>query len=203
MKANSCLHQALLGNNELNHMNDLKCIPGIWVGGKTYWLESSGEELNLDEGIFLHVENEQVENNINLLTAFVTNHSFCSLHAKLLFQYQQDSDDDQFSFISPSENIIYHVKDNRVHLINGHCFNNKKSSYSVQPFDNLFHNQIWRCRETGILKYNPMASGNVMSIQIFDLDLEEKQTLIGKSWIISGHNEETLLKLNEMLVKTH
>jgi len=203
MEANSCLRPEFLGNNELSSINDLKCIPGIWVGGKTYWLDSNNNELNLDEGIFFHVKNEHVQQNINLLTAFVTNQSFCPLRAKLIFQYQQETDFEQFSFISPSENIIYHLADNTINLINGHCINNRRSRYSVQPLYNLCQNQIWTCKETGILKYNPMAIGNVMSIQIFDLDLDERQTMIGKSWIISGQNEENLLKLNEMLIKTH
>lgn len=203
MKANTCLYTDFMENNELVSTDFLHVTPGIWIGGKTYWLQPGIEEKNLDEGIFLHIKKEHVQPGIRMHAVTITNQSFCPLHAKLIFQYRQKAYQEDFSFISPSKNVIYRLTDDTINLISGVSSSRTKSSCSVQPLWNIYQNEIWACAQSGILKYNPMANGNTVSIQIFDLDIEENETSVGKSWLISGQCEAELLKLNEMLLKTH
>ena len=203
MKANLCLHTDIIENNERASTDYFHVTPGIWIGGKTYWLQQEVEELNLDEGIFLHIKKEEFQPDISMLVVSITNQSFCPLHAKLIFQYRQKVFQEDFSFISPTKNVIFHLANNTLNLISGQSSSNTKSSCTVQPLWNIYDNKIWTCVQSGKLKYSPMANGNPVSIQIFDFDIEENETCIGKSWLISGQCETDLLKLNEMLIKTH
>lgn len=204
MKANTCLHSDLVDNNGQASVTDYFYItPGIWIGGKTYWLQQETGELNLDEGIYLHVRKEFVQPNIRMLIVSITNQSFCPLHAKLIFQYRHKTLQEDCSFISPTKNVIFHLADETINLISGQTSCNAKSSCSVQPFWNINNNEIWTCAQSGVLKYNPMANEFPVSIQIFNLEMEENETCIGKSWLISGKCETELLKLNTMLLKTH
>lgn len=203
MKSNSCLHSDSVENNERAATGFFHVIPGIWIGGKTYWLQQEVEELNLDEGIFLHIRKENVQPNIKMLVVSVTNQSFCPLRAKLIFQYRQKVFQEELSFISPAKNVIFHLANDKINLISGQTSNSALSVCSVQPLWNIYDNEIWACAQSGILKYYPMVHGNPVSFQIFNLDIEENETCIGKSWLISGQCETDLLKLNAMLLKTY
>ncbi len=203
MKANIRLHTNGKEKNELVPTDVFHAIPGIWIGGKTYWLQSEMEELNLDEGILLHIKRGRVQPNIWMCVVTMTNQSFCPLHVKLIFQYRQKAYKEDCSFISPTKNIIYSLSDDTIQLIGGQSTSGAKLTCSVQPLWNNPENEIWARAESGVLKYNPMANGNTISLQIIDLEIEENETCEGKSWLINGQCERELLKINEMLLKTH
>lgn len=201
METDSCLRSEFLKHPGQIRDDFFNVIPGIWIDGKTYWLESGKDELNLAEGICLYMKEEHVHKDIRMLNVYITNQSFCSLQAKLLFQYWKQTVNEHLSFISPSENVIYHIENEAMHLIDGYCFGSIKRSRSSQPLWNIDHDEIWECSQSGILKYYPMTNGNPVSIQTFDLDIKENRTCLGKSWIISGQNELEMLKLNTELLK--
>lgn len=201
METNTCIRSNMFGHVEHEEKAELTVMPGIWIGGKTYWLNSEFDQPILEEGILIQLEQERVQSNIRMDNVAITNQHQHSLHVKLLFQYRYPTVNNHFSFISPSENVIFHFADNSIFLINGHCQGNVSGSYSVQSGWNIYNDKFWACSETGKLKYNPMANGNAVSLQIFSLNIEGNSTREGKSWIIGGKQEQELVKLNNALLK--
>jgi hypothetical protein len=182
----------------------LHVIPGIWVNGKTYWMKLGTKEIILNEGISLHLKEEQNHKNIRLFHVEVTNHHHRPVHAKLLIQHRNHKmDHNHFSFVSPSERVVYHCADNVVHLVNGQCKGKVKKDSTVLPLWNIYQDNIWTCSKLGKIQYRPMALGVAVSLLVYDCKFEGKGTFSGKSWIISGKNEAELVKLNESLLKTH
>lgn len=201
MKTNTCIRSNMFEHVEHKRKEELTVIPGIWKGGKTYWLHSEFDKSTLEEGIFVQLEQGHVLSNIRMDNVLITNQHQHSLHVKLLFQYRYSTVNEHFSFISPSENVIFHFGDNSIFLINGNCQGNVRGVYSVQSGWNIYNDKFWACSETGRLKYSPMAYGDAVSLQVFDLNIEGNSTYEGKSWIIGGEQERELVKLNAALLK--
>ncbi|MBU8879388.1 hypothetical protein BGM26_10370 [Bacillus sp. FJAT-29790] len=204
MKTNTCMQTSLSGNVVPMRKERLNVIPGIWIGGKTYWMNSGFEKHIPEEGISVQLKQEHIHSNIRLINVFITNHEPRSLSVKLLFQHKHvQAANEHISFISPSENVIFHLADGLIYLVNSHSIDRIKGSCSVQPYMNIHSNNIWACSESGTLKYNPMAKGNAVSLFLLEFQFQGKDTIEGKSWIISSDNEDELLNLNEALLKTY
>jgi hypothetical protein len=180
----------------------LRMIPGLWIDGKTYWMENGFKELFPEENISVHVKRDNVHSKISFFRSYITNHDDKPRNVKLLIQHKHEySSREHFSFISPAENVIFHMADSKVFLVNGQLNGKKMAECSIQPYWNLYSDQIWKCRNKGILRYHPMVKGNAISIFVFNVGFEGKGTVEAESWIVSGDSKSELLRYNQLLLK--
>ncbi|WP_102274561.1 hypothetical protein [Cytobacillus massiliigabonensis] len=200
MKTETCV-QSYSKNHTL--IAGLHVIPGIWVNGSTYWMKQGKAELFLEEGISLHLKQDYDLHNAQLSSFEVINHRDHPKTVKVLFQHRtQYWDNNHVSFISPTENAVFHMADEQVHLVNG-CIGKGevRKTYTVQPLWNIYKNRIWDCLESGKIQYRPMAKGNVVSLLIYDYQFMGKGTFEGETWVINGNDEAELIHLNSSFLK--
>ncbi len=180
----------------------LRMIPGLWIDGKTYWMENGYKKLFPEEKISVYVKTNNVHSKIAFFKCFIINHDDRPRKVKLLIQHKHEcSSREHFSFISPAENVIFHKADSKVFLVNGQLNGKKMTECSIQPYWNLYSDQIWYCRNKGILKYYPMAKGNAISIFALTIDFGGKETAEAETWIINGESKSELLQYNQLLLK--
>ncbi|MEH7526494.1 hypothetical protein V7149_24990 [Bacillus sp. JJ1503] len=213
MKIKTWIQPKATEENIISNKEGIEVIPGIWIDGKTYWLTPGVETMFAEEGLSVHLQQEKGSPALQLYNVSITNFRERQLHVKLLIQnrhYQSRNrfnhffeDHEHFSFISPSEKVVFHLDNHQVHLANGYCQGKTFRASTIQSIRNVFTDHIWACPTTGKLQYNPMANGDAVSLFLYDCHFKGKQTIEGESWIISGDNETELIKLNESLLKTH
>ncbi|MBY0122386.1 hypothetical protein [Bacillus sp. S/N-304-OC-R1] len=213
MKINTWVQSKDTGEISVSNHERIEVIPGVWINGKTYWLTPGVESMIPEEGISVHLKQEEETSEIKLYHVSITNYRERHLNVKLLIQNRHYLSGNELknllqkpyhlSFISPSEKVVFHLDHDNVYLANG-CFHENNSGIStIQSLRNVFTDNIWNCQRSGKLKYNPMANGDAVSLFIYDFHFKGKQTLEGKSWVITGKDESELVKINETLLKTH
>jgi hypothetical protein len=176
--------------------------PGIWVNGKVYWLGNMTEKLLPQEDLSIRIKQANVHSKVDFFDLYVTNHSKVDKEARLiLMQRHAESALEQFSFVSPNENVIFHFADKRVYLVNGLNGNGTMKQCTVQPIWNVSTERLWNCRKSGKLNYQPMAKGSAASLFSLDLKMNPRETQKSSCWMIEGNEKNTVVNLNAMLLK--
>jgi hypothetical protein len=179
----------------------LEYIPGIWLDGKSYWLHNSGEKVLYEEEIIVKVKQEQVHSKIRYLNLYVSNHSSKIKEMKILVMYHYShAAPEQFSFVSPTENVIYHLANKHVYMVNGQCNGIGIKEYTIQPYWNVFTDRIWSCLEKGSLRYQPMAKGHSANIIAMKVSIEPHETVKFSTWSIKGKSKSELISLDKALL---
>ncbi|WP_141770157.1 hypothetical protein [Bacillus massilinigeriensis] len=182
--------------------NELITTAGLWIDGKAFWLKTGTEKLLIDESMSIQLKKENIHSKIHFFEIYLTNHSSVDRRALLLFMHQhQEATRDHFSFISPSENVIYHLANNRVYLVNGQINGNAEGQRTVQPYWNFYNDLIWSNLEKGVLKYNPMTKGAAVSIFSLETIIPPNKTIKGSSWVIMDDKKLKLERLNKAFLK--
>ncbi|UII54866.1 hypothetical protein LS684_14530 [Cytobacillus spongiae] len=180
----------------------LKLTPGLWVEGKMYWLMNGMEKLLHEEEISIQVKQEQIHSKARYFDMYVTNHLSFPRKVKLFFMYHHEfSTREHFSFISPSDNVIFHLANSQVFLVNARTSEKRMGQCTIQPYWDVSTGAIWSNKEKGFLKYAPMAKGTSASICSLDIEIPGNQTRKGSSWMIEGSSKTELLKFNQALLK--
>ncbi|MGP7816245.1 hypothetical protein [Niallia sp. 01092] len=178
---------------------------GIWLDGKTYWIQNGYEKLIPEQAISVHIKHVPKHSKIQYNEIFVRNHSVLSKQMKvLMLNYYSKPLDEQLTFVSPTDNVIFHTVNNHLFLVNGETSNGSRiEQKTVQPLWNVHTELIWSNNANGILKYQPMGKG--ASVSIFSLNLEMKPQSIAscKAWTIHGAEKKELMDLNQLLIKNH
>ncbi|WP_428909117.1 hypothetical protein [Niallia sp. Krafla_26] len=178
--------------------------PGIWINGKTYWIKNKNEIFLISEGISVKVLQKSKHSKVNYFDIFVTNHSKQDKQVKLLMMYHHyNQRKEQVSFISPVENVIYHISGGMVYLVNGMYNGNGFNHYTIQPKWNISSNIFWECPKKGKLNYLPMLKGSIASIYTFDMNISARDVQKCSSWSILGNNKYEISELNNRLLKTY
>lgn len=184
-------------------LEQLEFIPGIWVNGKCFWLQHSGEKILYDEEIIVKVKQEHVHSKISFYNLYVSNHSSVIKDIKILAMYHYSyPSSDQFSFVSPTENVIFQLADRKIYMINGHCNGEGITEYTNQPFWNVFTDRIWHKQDKGALKYQPMARGHSASILAMKMFIHPHETANVSTWCIRGTDKNELIFLDKALKAT-
>ena len=179
----------------------LRMIPGLWIDGKTYWMENVSKEMFPDENISVQIKTEKIHSKISYFRCYITNHADEPRTIKLLLQHRHElSSREHLSFISPAENVIFHMADSKLFLVNGQLNGKKMEECTIQPYWNIFSDQIWNCKKKGTLKYHPMAKGNAISIFALNAVFNGRGTAEGESWIINGNSKSETLQYNSLLI---
>lgn len=185
-------------------INKMKTIPGIWIDGKTYWLNEDSERLLTEEKITINRKQRHIHSNVDLSDVYITNHANHLRQCKLLFAHHYEyATRDHFTFISPVDNVIFHLADHVIYLVNGHYYGKNFTQSTVQPYWKYQTDYIWSNREQGILRYQPMAKGTAVSLIGMEITLMPKETTVGTGWIVFGKSKEKLLKLNQVVAKSY
>ncbi|MDP4085222.1 MAG: hypothetical protein Q8934_11490 [Bacillota bacterium] len=183
-------------------LEQLDYIPGIWINGKSYWLQDSTEKVIYDEAVMLNVKQEQIHSKIRLFNHFISNHSDEQKELKVLgMHHYSNLSKEQFTFIAPAENVIYHLNNSQIFLVNGQYGTAGIKDYTIQPFWNVFTDEMWSNQEKGILKFQPLAKGHCASVLTFDITLNPHETVKLSTWNIKGKTKRELLTLNKALLK--
>lgn len=178
----------------------LKTKLGIWIDGKLYWLQRSSERLLLEEAMTISIRQQPIHSDICLSNIYITNHSGNDREIKtFVMHYHDDHSADQFTYISPTEKVIYHVANGSVYLVNGHMDGAFMNEYSVQPIWNIETDEYWKSKNTGTLNYQPMYRGPSCSIFSINIHLPRVTTIQGNTWIITGESKNKMIQLNQVL----
>jgi hypothetical protein len=182
----------------------LHYTPGIWVNGKYYWLQNCMEKVMYEEGITFSVKSEQIHTNIRLNQIHVTNHTSQAKRVKVLSMHHHSRiSQEHFTFVSPKDQVIFHLANKEVFLVNGHFNGCGLHEYTIQPYWNVFTDKIWSCKKKGNLKYQPMAKGAAASITALIAEMNPHQTIKLNTWIIKGTSKRDVAMLDQALLKKH
>lgn len=180
----------------------LRMIPGLWIDGITYWLNEGLQQTLHEIGLSIHVKELPAHSKVRFYKIYVTNHYPFARKVKILLQYKHEiHSSEQVSFVSPVDNIVYHLADQTVYLVNGFMEREKIKECTIQHYWNIHTDNIWACSESGKLTYVPMIKGNAVSLYTKEIAFSGRQTCEGESWIISGESKNELLNLNSVLLK--
>jgi hypothetical protein len=177
-------------------------IPGIWADGKVEWLESGFGKILLSDELSIEIKQANIHSKVEFYDLYVTNHSSSEREVKLiLMQRLAATQSEQFSFVSPKEDVIFQVAEKRIFLMNGISSYGRKKQCTVQPLWNNNTERLWNCQKTGRLNYQPLAKGSAACLISLDLNLGPGETQKSTCWTIDGTEKLTVLNLNQMLLK--
>ncbi|WP_080845095.1 hypothetical protein [Cytobacillus gottheilii] len=180
----------------------LRMFPGLWVDGVTYWLNDGLQQTLHEIGLSIHVKELPVHSKVRFYKVYVTNHYPFARKVKILLQYTHESPSrEHVSFVSPADNLVYHLADQTVYLVNGYMQKEKIKECTIQPYWNIYSDNIWASSALGKLKYIPMFKGNAVSLFTKEIEFDGRQTCEGESWVISGESKSELQNLNSVLLK--
>lgn len=175
---------------------------GIWINGKYCWIQNTNEKVIYDEQIIVRVKQLQLHSKIHFKHIYVSNHSNQTKRLKVLGMHHHSRiSQEQFTFASPKDQVIFHLANQEMFLVNGHYNGTGIKEYSVQPYWNVLIDRIWSCQEKGHLKFQPMAKGPAVSIFTLDAEVKPHETIKFDTWIIKEKNKQELVKLNTALLK--
>ncbi|OLS41686.1 hypothetical protein BTR25_03835 [Bacillus sp. MRMR6] len=181
-------------------VSGLPFTPGLWVNGKCYWLQNCTEKVLYEEELIVKVKQEQSHSKITYSTIYVSNHGKRTKDVKLLAMYCAPSvGKEHFTFVSPTDSLIYHIKEENVYLLNALYNGEEVKEYTIQPYWNVFSDQIWSSLNTGSLMYQPMLKGMAAIIFASKISLKPRSIETINTWTISGGNKTELLSLNQAL----
>lgn len=178
----------------------LRMIPGLWIDGKTYWVQDGDGAFIEEQAVSFEIMKTDLQSEICLYDVTITNYTADLKEVKLLMMYcNENISKDQFAFVSPLENVIFHLVDKKLYLINGKANGKGMESTTVQPIWTVPTENIWSCEKKGILRYQPLAKGKIASIFSFNMILQGYETQYGSSWVLFGEERKKLIRLNSAL----
>jgi hypothetical protein len=183
-------------------MEQLQLIPGIWVNGHCFWMQNQAEKVIYEEGLVMKVKQEQLHSRIRFSTVYVSNYSNQKKEVRILAMHQYPNPlGEQLTFVSPTDNRIFHLANKAVYMVNGQYNGIGMRDSTVMPQWNAFTDQIWSSLKKGILKYQPMVKGLAASIFMEYLTIESHETKKMNTWTIWGMNKNEVHSIEQALLK--
>lgn len=177
---------------------------GLWIDGHTYWLHNQNEKIITKEKLTVKIKQEYMHSKVRNSYIYITNHNEFQKKIKLLIMHRYvRASKDHLAFISPSEQVIFHLANKKVFLVNGEYEGQTIQQATIQPFWNMNTDQMWSCSNSGHLKYQPMAKGFAVSMFTLDIEIPLHETIKASTWAILGEGKNELLQVNNRLLKKH
>ena len=204
MKNITELNQMKRSTERQDLTEQLQFIPGIWVNGKYFWLQNCLEKVLYDEELVIRVKQEQTHSKIRSANVYVSNHGTSVKEIKLLAMHHYTHiSHDNLTFVSPTDNRVFHLANKRVFLVNVNHDGFGTKEYTAIPQWYAYTDQIWASLPKGTLKYQPMAKGPAASIFAIKMSLQPRETNKVNTWTISGTNKNELLLMEQALLKQY
>jgi hypothetical protein len=195
-KSNSIINKILVPQLQLDI--------GIWMNGQTYWMHNQTEKILTKEKVTVRVSNDYPHSRIRNSFVYVTNHDRNPKTLKLVVMHRYlEASKDHLAFISPSEQIIFHLANKKVFLVNGYCEGQAIQQATVQPFWSMNTDYMWTDIQKGTLKYLPLAKGIAVSVFMLEMDIPGHETKKAITWTIQGEAKKDLININQTLLKKH
>ncbi|MGG0716493.1 hypothetical protein ABE096_02675 [Robertmurraya massiliosenegalensis] len=202
MEANITLSN--ITGTELDNVvkNGLIVTPGIWIDGKIYWLRDYREKFISEEKIFVFVKERSIHSKTKIHEVFIKNHGSHKRNIKVFFMHHYtEITREILTFVSPVEKSIFHIMNSSLFLVNGYCQGKMMDQMTVQPLWKVNTENIWQSLESGILQYQPMAKGMMVSVFSLEGSVEVNDTCKATSWLVNGENKREALQLNQAMKK--
>jgi hypothetical protein len=182
----------------------LKNQIGVWIDGKIFWVKNGKEKLIPEKSISIKINQRSIHSKIKFLDIFVTNHTEKLREIKLIVMHSFDNfAQDDLTFFSPVEKVIYHIGKRAMYLVNGQMNGTLMNDYTIQPVWNVYTEKFWDCRSMGKLKYQPMSHGPSNSLFTLNMKLPASKTHRANTWMITGNSKDELMLLNRAVLKKH
>lgn len=188
----------------LNHfvIEQLQLIPGIWVNGKVYWMQNCTEKVIYDEELVIKLKLEHIHSKISFAKIYISNHSKTTKEIKVLvLHHNPNLTGENFTFISPVENRIFHLANEKLILVNGKYNGSEMKECTVHSSWNIFTDKLWSNLNKGSLVYQPMAKGPAASIFTMKMSIGARDTNKICTWAINGSSKNELLNMECALLK--
>jgi hypothetical protein len=183
-------------------VDQLQFVPGIWIDGKYSWIQNSQEKVLYKEELVIKVKQEQIHSKIRYSSVYVSNHGHETKEIKILAMHHYPSvSGEQLTFVSPSENRIFHLVNNNIYMVNGQYQGLGLVECTTMPQWKVFTDQIWSSLKKGSLKYQPMAKGLASSIFTIKMTIKPRETTKMSTWVINGTNKNEVTSLEQVLLK--
>jgi hypothetical protein len=180
----------------------LQLVIGIWINGQTYWLHNQSEKIITNEKLTVKIKQENIFSKIRNSHILMTNHDQLEKNVKIVLMHRYiHASKDHLAFISPTDQVIFHLANKKVFLVNGKCEGQAIQQATIQPFWSINSGYMWSCENKGTLKYQPMAKGIAVSMFTFNLSIPSHETRMASTWTIQGEAKSELLNVNEALLK--
>jgi hypothetical protein len=180
----------------------LQLVIGIWINGQTYWLHNQSEKIITNEKLTVKIKQENIFSKIRNSLILMTNHDQLEKNVKIVLMHRYThASKDHLAFISPTDQVIFHLANKKVFLVNGKCEGQAIQQATIQPFWSINTGYMWSCENKGTLKYQPMAKGIAVSMFTFNLSIPSHETRMASTWTIQGEAKSELLNVNEALLK--
>jgi hypothetical protein len=180
----------------------LQLVTGIWINGQTYWLHNQNEKIISPEKLTVKIKQENLFSKIRNSHIYITNHDESEKNIKIVMMHRYvHASKDHLAFISPREQVIFHLANKNVFLVNGQFEGQAIQQATIQPFWSLNTDYMWSCESKGTLKYQPMAKGIAVSMFTLNLSIPSHETKIASTWTIQGEAKSELLNVNDALLK--
>jgi hypothetical protein len=180
----------------------LQLVIGIWINGQTYWLHNQSEKIITNEKLTVKIKQENIFSKIRNSHILMTNHDQLEKNVKIVLMHRYiHASKDHLAFISPTDQVIFHLANKKVFLVNGQCEGQAIQQATIQPFWSINTGYMWSCENKGTLKYQPMAKGIAVSMFTFNLSIPSHETRTASTWTIQGEAKSELLNVNEALLK--
>lgn len=182
----------------------LQLIIGLWINGQTYWLNNQNEKMITQEKLTIRLKQEYLFSKIRNSQIIIKNHDDVEKNVRVVFMHRYvQASKDHLAFISPSEQVIFHLANKKVFLVNGECEGQAIQQATIQPFWTMNTDYMWSCQSKGTLKYQPMAKGIAVSMFTLNLFIPSYETKKATTWTIQGESKSELLNVNQTLLKKH
>jgi hypothetical protein len=180
----------------------LQLVIGIWINGQTYWLHNQNEKIITKEKLTVKIKQENIFSKIRNSYIFITNHDELEKNVKIVMMHRYvHASKDHLAFISPKEQVIFHLANKKVFLVNGQYEGQVIQQATIQPFWSMNSDYMWSNQSKGMLKYQPMAKGIAVSMFTLNLCIPSHETKKASTWTIQGEAKRELLNVNEALLK--
>ncbi len=167
-------------------------------------MKGGNEKLIPEKQISIKINERTIHSKIKLFDIFVTNHNDKLRELKIIIMHSIERfSQDDLTFFSPIERVIYHLSKRKMHLVNGQMNGKQIHDYTVQPLWDVYTEKFWKCPNNGTLNFQPMAYGPSNSLFTFNMKIKGNNTSLANTWTIAGEKKEELLHLNQAVLKNH
>ncbi|WP_071460131.1 hypothetical protein [Bacillus massilinigeriensis] len=171
-------------------------IPCIWHNGNLHWVLENNFYIR-EAGVSIQYEKVEMLPDVNFYEIIISGESNMGMSGKLIIMHRHKLLGNKgFAFLSPAENVIFHLDNQFVYLVDSDDSTGRIRQSTVLPWSIVKKGNIWGTKQQESLLYQPLGQGDVASLQVFDFNFKEEHPVIFHTWCTRGKDKDSLLKIN-------